>query len=577
MDQEVIDNFNCLQTTGDYCDPRRVELEPFIQELPRLTDADLAKDRFGNSVRVDSLANMPFSNSGRPHQRFNEFYPQKLYEVHVRPFPWRFHPDLAPSTLYGYSDLSPGPLYKARYGVPIVVRQYNDLNVGGDASGFGRPETITHLHNAHTASESDGFPGDFYPGIAPTPDAGFDGVFGTADDIEVGAVHPGPDYVMGTGDDYLTGANGEFHDHHYPNILAGNDPNEALNTLWYHDHRGDFTAQNTYKGLVGMYLLYDEVDSGDETDRNPKALRLPSGDYDVPLLFADKSFDDSPDHQLFMDVFNFDGFLGNHVTVNGAVKPYMEVDRRKYRFRMLNVGPSRFYQFVLSNGRDMVMIANDGNLLPGPVRMRDGVKVTPAERMDVIVDFSNTKIGDTIYLINVMDQWHGAGPTGLILDPEDGDHIIEFRITGDAPDPSRVPRRLRKRTDIRRSEVERERVFEFDNQTDGWTINGRQFDANRVDERVPVGSTERWILRNSAEDWEHPVHIHLEEHQIVSRDGRPPPKHERGRKDVTVIGPGEEVVIHIRVRDWTGRYPIHCHNTVHEDHAMLIRWDVVEK
>lgn len=575
LDQEVIDNFNCLQTTGDYCDPRRVELEPFVQTLPFLQDADTATDRFGNPVLVDNLPGMPFSNSGRPHQRFDDFFPDKLYEVHVRLFGWRFHPDLAPSNVYGYSDMSPGPLYKAHYGEPIVVRQYNDLDVGGDGSGFGRPETITHLHNAHTPSESDGFPGDFYPGLVPTVDAGLDGVLGNEDDIEVGAVHPGPDYIMGTDDDYLTGLTGEFHDHHYPNVLAGGDPNEALNTLWYHDHRGDFTAQNTYKGLVGMYLLFDEVDSGDETDPNPNALHLPSGDYDIPMLFADKSFDDTPEHQLFMDVFNFDGFLGNHVTVNGAVKPYLEVDRRKYRLRLLNAGPSRFYQFVLSNGEDLVMIANDGNLLQHPVDMPEGVKVTPAERMDVIVDFSDAEIGDTIYLTNVMDQWHGAGPTGIVLPEDEGDRVIEFRVTGDADDPSEVPDCLRERSTIEEDEVERTRVFEFDNQTDGWTINGRQFDANRVDEEIPAGATEKWILRNTAKDWEHPVHIHLEEHQIVSRNGEPPPVFEGARKDVTVIGPEEEVVVRIRIRDWVGRYPMHCHNTVHEDHAMLIRWDVV--
>jgi hypothetical protein len=168
--------------------------------LPRLVDADTATDRFGNSILVDSLPNMPFSNSGRPHQRFDDFPPEKLYEVHVRPMPWRFHPDLAPSMIWGFSDMSPGPLYKAHYGVPIVVRQYNDLNPGGDGSGFGIPETITHLHNAHTASESDGFPGDFYPGLANTTiDAGPDGVMGTVDDVEVGTVHRVPTTSWGTG------------------------------------------------------------------------------------------------------------------------------------------------------------------------------------------------------------------------------------------------------------------------------------------------------------------------------------------------------------------------------------------
>ncbi len=98
---------------------------------------------------------------------------------------------------------------------------------------------------------------------------------------------------------------------------------------------------------------------------------------------------------------------------------------------------------------------------------------------------------------------------------------------------------------------------------------------------VTKGTAERWILRNSGEDWAHPVHIHLEEHHIVSRSGVVPIDHDRtaieqGRKDVSVIDPGEELEILLRFRDWTGRYPIHCHNTVHEDHAMMLRWEVVE-
>ena len=102
-----------------------------------------------------------------------------------------------------------------------------------------------------------------------------------------------------------------------------------------------------------------------------------------------------------------------------------------------------------------------------------------------------------------------------------------------------------------------------------------------IDETVVKGTAERWILRNAGEDWSHPVHIHLEEHQIVSRSGTPTMDKERllietSRKDVSVIDPGEELEIFLRFRDWTGRYPIHCHNTVHEDHAMMLRWEVVD-
>lgn len=555
--------------TGDFCHKLRLELTPFIQPLPIMPDAD-------DVVMVDHLPGMPHSAVGRPHQRFNEFYPEKLYEMHAREFMHRFHPDLAPSKIWGYglgpdidgNTFSPGPLFKQRYGEPIVTRIYNDLPAAGATDGFGIPEVITHLHNAHTASESDGFPGDFYPV-------------------------------------------GEYHDHHYTNILAGGDPDEALNTLWYHDHRADFTAQNTYKGLVGQWWLYDEYDSGDELDPNPKALHLPSGEYDVPMVFADKTFDATPDHQLYMDIFNVDGFLGEQLTVNGAVQPYFEIATRKYRFRLLNVGPSRFYKFALSHeiepGRcddaertrrdhnhigeykkdkkgcfsgNIVVVANDGNLLPEPVSLKS-VRVTPAERIDVVIDFSEAEIGDVIYLVNTMDQFVGGGPTQVEIPIDEAPRVVKFIVTEHAVDHSRIAKKLRKRPTIKESEIVRTRVFEFDRESDGWTINGKRFDFTRIDETVVRGTAERWILKNSGEDWAHPVHIHLEEHQIVSRGGVATLDEERllietSRKDVSVIDPGEELEIFLRFRDWTGRYPIHCHNTVHEDHAMMLRWEVVD-
>src|SRR5262249_14285292 len=154
--------------------------------------------------------------------------------------------------------------------------------------GFGRPEISMHLHNGHTPSESDGFPTDFF----------------------------GP---------------GKFYDHHYPNCLAGNDDRESLNTLWYHDHRVDFTSQNVYKGLAGFHLLFDERDSGNENDPNPNAFRLPSGEFDVPMLLADKVFDD--DGNVFFDLFNLDGILGDKFTANGKIQPFFQVHPRKYRLR----------------------------------------------------------------------------------------------------------------------------------------------------------------------------------------------------------------------------------------------------
>jgi FtsP/CotA-like multicopper oxidase with cupredoxin domain len=227
----------------------------------------------------------------------------------------------------------------------------------------------------------------------------------------------------------------------------------------------------------------------------------------------------------------------------------------------------------------MTVIANDGNLLPHPVKT-DAVRITPAERMDLVIDFSSAALGDEVFLVNTMDQFNGQGPTGIELPVDEAQQVVKFIVNRNAADPSRVAQNLRERPNILPSEIVRTRVFEFDRETDGWTINGKKFDFTRIDEVITSGTAERWILRNSGEDWAHPVHIHLEEHQIVSRSGVTPLDHDRnaietGRKDVSVIDPGEELEILLRFRDWTGRYPIHCHNTVHEDHAMMLRWEVV--
>ena len=163
---------------------------------------------------------------------------------------------LPQQTIWGFDGISPGPTYVAQYGTPVLVRNVNAL--AGDNSGFGFPSVTTHLHNAHTPSESDGFPQDFF-------------------------------------------ASGQYYDHYYPNVLAGfnsthlpnGDVNESLSTLWYHDHRVDFTSQNVYKGLAGFYLLFNQFDTGNETT----GFRLPSfPDYDIPMMFADKCFDPTSGH-----------------------------------------------------------------------------------------------------------------------------------------------------------------------------------------------------------------------------------------------------------------------------------------
>jgi FtsP/CotA-like multicopper oxidase with cupredoxin domain len=481
--------------------------EPFVDDLPI---PEIAQPVSGLSPGPDPAK----------FQHFAEYRPQKFYEVRVREFGHRFHRDLDQSRVWGYDAQLPGPTFHGRYHEPMMVRIENDLPE--DHEGFGIPEIITHLHNSHTASESDGFPGDFY----------------------------GP---------------GEYKDHHYCNDPAGGDNREALGTLWYHDHRFDFTAQNVYRGLAGFFLLFDDVDTGSEES----GLRLPSGQYDIPLVFQDKVLDQ--DSQLVFNVFNLDGILGDRFTVNGKIQPRLRVARRKYRFRLLNAGPARFYQFALSSRHWMTIIANDGNLLPGPVAV-SAVRLGPAERMDIIIDFSRHKKGDQIYLVNQLNQIDGRKPAGLLTTPIP---LLRFDVDSDATDTSVVPLKLRELPPIVLSEAVQQRTWNLGRNNGVWTINGRIFDVNRPAALVKQNTAEIWTIRNDSGGWAHPMHIHFEEFRILSRNGKPAPAFEQGRKDVVVLNPNEVVKIFMRFRGFVGRYPMHCHNTVHEDHAMMIRWDIV--
>ena len=498
---------------------------------------------------------------GRPlQQRYSDWPAQKFYEMHVKEGMHSFHPELPTQKIWGYDGIYPGPTFVERYNTPVIVRIYNDLPA--NTVGFGSPEISTHLHNLHSGSESDGFTGDYYSRTKYGPT--------------------------------MTAA-GAYKDHHYPNCYAGyddvryhatdGDPREALGTLWYHDHRIDFTGPNVYRGLTGFYLLFDEIDSGDENDPNPKALRLPSGvgKYDIPLLFQDKQFDSGGN--LFFDQFNNKGILGNKFCVNGKVQPYFKVERRKYRFRLLDGGPSRFYEFYLTDragiNQSFTYISNDGNLLPAPLTTSK-VRLGVAERADIVIDFSKYPVGTELFIVNRLIQTDGRGPengnrdgAGLLTNP--GTQILRFDIARDptTPDRSQVPATLRELPLLDLSEVVQNRLFEFDKQNEVWTVNGKTFDVETASAKPKRGTAEIWTLKGKG-DWHHPVHIHFEEGRILSRNGKPPPPHERGRKDVYVLEPGEEVRVFLRFREFLGKYMMHCHNLIHEDHAMMIRWDIVE-
>src|SRR5437868_8903253 len=277
------------------------------------------------------------------------------------PIPLRFHPNFptqAPNSVWTFNGTIPPKLVLGRYGEPILFRHHNRLPADvSQNNGFGRNTLSTHEHNGHHGAENDGFtgafffPNQFYDYHWPIVLAGHFSVNTDATDRMAST----PDESGG-----LINVPGDWH--------------ETMSTHWFHDHMFSFTSQNTYKGMIGMFNIYSGLDRGNEAINDGVNLRLPSGttkdfgnlDYDVNLSIADKAFD--RDGQLFFDIFDFDGFLGDVMTVNLLYKPFFEVERRKYRFRILNGAVARFFKIALADAsglaQPIVQIGNDGNLLP---------------------------------------------------------------------------------------------------------------------------------------------------------------------------------------------------------------------
>jgi FtsP/CotA-like multicopper oxidase with cupredoxin domain len=519
---------------------------------------------------------LPIDASGRPTTSFDAA--GKTYAAGtVR--------DLPKSTIYGFNGKFPGPMINAEYGKPVLVRFENHLDenpMGLDRQDFGAPDWsfLTHLHNGHTAPESDG----------------------------------NPHYSMRYGPQARGYAPGTFVDNLYLNWPAGNDDREKQSFFWFHDHRMDHTGSNVYKGMVGLYPIYDPkngMDMGDET----KGLRLPGVrtdnddgsfdvDYDIPLAFYDCRLDDGvtihkdmhdtdgdfpaannpnthPEWwgKTFFKHFPSHGFVGDIFTVNGTAYPTLEVKRRKYRFRFLDCSIARIYEFKLmtstqgpktaaslgykgdelegqyriADGQQCMkftQIASDGGLLPFPV-VRDSFELWPAKRREVIIDFtkyqdgSPTKKGDVIYLTNVMKMPNGrmwSNSSRFSPDPNYKIPLLKFVIGDDAPDNSVMPAPLQKLRDLPplpsnwQSMLDNRLIFEVQRGAGGgeieWLINGTPFDPTKPATSLknkagltPLaqqkkGSFNLWEIRNGGGGWVHPFHLHMEEHRTVMRNGR---------------------------------------------------------
>ncbi|KAF1988077.1 Cupredoxin, partial [Aulographum hederae CBS 113979] len=355
-------------------------------------------------------------------------------------------------------------------------------------------------------------------------------------------------------------------------------PNNAARTLWFHDHTDGITARNVYTGLAGLYTI---TDTALET-----RLGLPvSSPYDVPLILTSHFFNTEGGFAEKADEKN--SIFGDTFMVNGAVAPFMEVEPRRYRFRVLNAAVSRSFTLGLVDGEaevPMSVIGSDGGLRESPVETNKLV-ASMAERWEIIIDFTPFASKSlTLTQTNTFaDDSYSASPTTPLLQFRVGNKVSSQ--TGNGPLAARL---LPSSSLSVTTKPVRERKFELTSHMDSmWQINGRSFadPNNRVLMSPPLGAVEKFTFSSTGMmgrgSWTHAMHLHLVEMVIISRnssDGKGrsivEPYEAGAIKDVVTLGDGETIEVLARFIPWTGIYMFHCHNLVHEDNGMMGAFNV---
>ena len=457
--------------------------------------------------------------------------PYRLYTVTEQRATARIVPGLD-TPVYGYNGRIPGPTIRVGQGTRVKLRVRNQLPATHPT--FGHPfNTSTHLHGSASLPQFDGY----------------------ADDIS----HPG-----------------DYKDYWYPNW-------QPARTLWYHDHNVHTTAQNAYSGLAAQYHI---------TDKAERAL-LPQGVYDVPLTISDAMF--AADGSLAYDDNSHSGLWGDVILVNGRPWPVMSVKPKIYRFRVLNASIARSLRLRLSNGAPMVMVATDGGLMPKAQPVTE-YRHAGAERYEFLIDFSAYKPGTVIDLRNLSNDNN--------VDHDHTNKVMRFNVVAESALPpdsaasktlttmpttlvgseamglteSMATRRLK--LSLERNDVTN--VFEINDRTWHDVVDSGYQDVITVAQPDEI---QVWEIENRSGGWFHPLHIHLVDFRILSRDGRPAYAWEEGPKDVVYVGENETVRLAMKFtlqkgggnsRNAGGRYMIHCHNLPHEDHDMMQQFAVGE-
>jgi spore coat protein A len=477
------------------------------------------------------------------------------YEVGMKQIKREVHSALGRVTkLWGYGDDegygSPGPTFEVRRDKLTTVKWINRLAndptkrhyLKIDPSALGpnihgatdNRKAVVHLHGGEIRAEVDGYPEDtFLPGEDETYDY---------------------------------------------------DITQEAATLWYHDHAVGNTRLNVYMGLAGFFLVRDELDPGPFEDLlGPDSLDLPRGDYEIPIAIQDRRLKTTG--RLSYDAKFDDSFFGDVALVNGIAWPYLDVEQRKYRFRVLNGSNSRSYTLQLGDGSTgFQQIGSDGGLLEAPVDLTE-LTLTPGERADIIIDFAQEDLVGVEEL--VLTNTHPSRPSEE-TDETPLTEIMQFRIqSGTAIDDDvEIPGTLRPPIEALTPDRP-ERYFKLEDEYDPdvgdskWKINGLEF--GDITEIIQNGTTEVWNFVNKSE-MTHPMHLHLVQFQVLSRHrdmegtliNLGVDDNEKGWKDTVRVGP-KEIVRIIAKFEGKGKpegadfelFPYHCHILEHEDHEMM--------
>jgi spore coat protein A len=465
-----------------------------------------------------------------------------IKEAHVPILPGR------ETKMWTYDGTFPGPTIRRHAGQGTRVTFVHKLPVSAG-------ELSVHLHGGHTPSDDDGQPGGatakqklYYCDVSPN----------------LSPKVSGNDLLISPGEHRL---------YTYPLMEDGEDERSAFQ--WYHDHRLEATAPNVWRGLAGMMILDDDFEEAN-------GIELPTGQHDIPLMVADRSFNR---HNQLTNPFGAnppdDGVTGKYVLVNGAYAPFHEVAARRYRLRILNGSNFRVYNLYLSNGRAFKQIATEAGLMPKTVS-RNRILIGPAERVEVVVDFTRD------HGSNVVLRSAGDYPGKPHLGPPSFDGpIMQFRVGRQQSDSSHVPMRLRplpawalaaKSRWVAGPSPDHSWEVTLGGLPTRWLINGRSFDPSYVDHQVTIDTTEIWRLSNPTSVG-HMMHIHSNDWYMLERKYKgvvsEPRPYEECLKETFFLRPKESVVVAGHFSDHLGKFVVHCHMLDHEDHGLMSQFEVV--